>query len=428
MSRTRPANLKLLLRQEDIEHVGRGSRESLNDSPKVPGGSGPEAWKTELNRLRAEWEENRRQDLVMGAAAYGIALGVPPEKILEDLLALAEENEDPEIEQRQDAVNRTLSKHAQGERVAWRPYYQRAGLEPPMSKGPSSEVIRELEFLKTSAVKRVWKGKGGLTDRDIYLSSVEVSEVHGTPHEKGVEISISVRDLALRAKVSKRTVINSLKRLQQDHLIERASGGKGIESGSLVLLVDKEELQAYSEAEEENQQLPDTTSYTRLRYGPHKLGKLAGLILGVLDSHSPLTRPEIAKILNRKSRDLKVPLERLIQRELVEFDEESRCYWLPLDYPQVLFRELERDGTFAVEARDKKRFREEREAFYQRVMTDQVEENLGADDHEGDNFTTPSLKKTGGVVKISLSFHEDKGIYRSYGKLGYPHNQTETRM
>jgi hypothetical protein len=62
----------------------------------------------------------------------------------------------------------------------------------------------------------------------------------------------------------------------------------------------------------------------------------------------------------------------------VEFDEESRCYSLPADYPHILIRELERDGTYAVEARDRKRFREEREDFHNRVLADRERENVGA--------------------------------------------------
>jgi DNA-binding MarR family transcriptional regulator len=365
------------VRQEGLEDVGRRTDEGLFDGPNTSWGVGPEAWETELNRLRPKWEETRRQDLTMGAAAYGLALGVPPEKVREDLLNLAKASDDPEIEKRRDAVNRTLSKHAEGKRVAWRTYYQRAGLEPPRGKYPSPEVLFELEFLKAKVLEKVWKGKGGLTNRDAYLSLIEVSQAHGTPHERGVEISISTRDLASRAGVSRETVIKALQRLERVGLVERASRGRGAESGSLLLLVNGDELQAYRDAGEGDQQVPDPTSSPRLRYGSHKLGKLAGAILGVLETSGPMTRPEIARALNRKSRDIKAPIHRLESRELVEFDEESRCYSLPADHPQVLVRELERDGTYAVEARDRKRFREEREAFYKTVLADREGANVG---------------------------------------------------
>ena len=57
-----------------------------------------------------------------------------------------------------------------------------------------------LDELRRRASERAWRGKGGLTDRDVYLSLIEVAQDHGSVCDDGMRISISVRELSQRAR------------------------------------------------------------------------------------------------------------------------------------------------------------------------------------------------------------------------------------
>src|SRR4051794_23172924 len=90
-----------------------------------------------------------------------------------------------------------------------------------------------LEVLKRRAHEKMWKGPGGFTDYDVYRSMIEVGQKRfGKLHTEGVEVSISVRELSLLARVSYSGTVRSLRRLEQAGLITRALRGGGTKAGS----------------------------------------------------------------------------------------------------------------------------------------------------------------------------------------------------
>ena len=55
-----------------------------------------------------------------------------------------------------------------------------------------------------------FRGRGGLTDRDVYRSLIEVGQEHGTLWDHGIRVSVSVRELSRRARISYASTLRSL--------------------------------------------------------------------------------------------------------------------------------------------------------------------------------------------------------------------------
>jgi hypothetical protein len=321
---------------------------------------GLEAWDTEMARLQEAWVEGKRQHLTLGATAYGIkSLGIPADRIKSSIEALERASSDPEVDQRMKAVDRTVQRHVRGERVAWVKFYKLAGVEPPLSnKVVPYEVILKLHALEDRLSSALFKGMGGFTDLDILYSLIEVGKRYGKPHAEGVEVSISVRDLAEVARVGSDTVSNSLKRSGRDGWVFRASKGRGTHSGSLVLLIDDEALHSVTDesAVEQDLHIP----IPRFRWGAGKMGKTSRPILQILQRLQPCTRADVARAMGRESRGIRDPMNRLWEHGLVVYDEETNTYTLPPDLQDRLFEVLLADGTLATDFKHKKRFEKER--------------------------------------------------------------------
>src|SRR5829696_1762425 len=78
-------------------------------------------------------------------------------------------------------------------------------------------------------------GRSGPTDRAVYVALLITARRYGQPSRGGIKVYISVRDLALAAGTSKPTVMKALDRLRAQGLVYRASGGRGVKAGALVL-------------------------------------------------------------------------------------------------------------------------------------------------------------------------------------------------
>jgi predicted transcriptional regulator len=221
-----------------------------------------------------------------------------------------------------------------------------------------------LDELRRRASDRAWRGKGGLTDRDLYLSLIEVAKDHGSVCDDGLRISISVRKLSQRARVSYASTLRSLnERLIPAGLVKRSTGGWGQTSGSLILLIDDNALHSrgQSTADVNNSKSPTP----RFRWGAGKLGKLSGLVIEILHASGPCTRPEIAKALGRNSKDIKSTLNRLVASGLVERDGDT--YSLPANFETILEERFLSDGTIETDRKHKELYEKEREAYARQV-------------------------------------------------------------
>jgi hypothetical protein len=211
-----------------------------------------------------------------------------------------------------------------------------------------------LDELRRRASERDWRGKGGLTDRDVYLSLIEVAQDHGSVCDDGMRISISVRELSRRARISYASTLRSLNnRLVPAGLVTRSAGGWGQTSGSLILLIDDDALDSRGR----------TTADVNNSKGPTT--KFSGLVIETLHASGTSTRPEIAKVLGRKSREIKSILNRLVASGLVE--RAGDTYSLPANFETILEERFLSDGTIETDRKHKELFEKEREAYARQV-------------------------------------------------------------
>ncbi|MDQ3521496.1 MAG: BlaI/MecI/CopY family transcriptional regulator, partial [Gemmatimonadota bacterium] len=193
-----------------------------------------------------------------------------------------------------------------------------------------------LEEMRRRASERPWRGKEGLTDRDVYGSLIDVAQEHGSVSDDGIRVSISVRELSRWARIGYRATLRSLnERLIPAGLVKRSAGGRGRTSGSLVLLADSN---ASDSDERSTADVNNSNPVPRFRWGSGKLGKLSGVVVEALHASGPCTRPEIAKALGRKSRDVKSTLNRLVESGLVERDGDT--YALPAHFEELLHKQF----------------------------------------------------------------------------------------
>jgi CRP-like cAMP-binding protein len=354
------------------------SRVAKYSSPKPAsasrsGANRVSAAKDALEHLRDEFErvapffvESHRQSLVMGLTAYAVrALGLDADAVRSEVSAFIKGRDTDELPRRLEALERTLAKYARNPvDIAWKEYYERAGLTPPGKPGISREIRGRLELAARAISERTWRGTAGLTDRSIYVALLLVAAEHGTVHERGVAVSVSTRDLALRAGVSDKTVSSALARLKDDGVVVRDNHVKRsfTDAGTLVLIVE-----GVSELLHSFPLLGGLREWGHLYTHPacmyRRLGKVAAPLLIVLLTNSrPLTRPELARSLGRSSRDIRKPLERLLLHRVVS--ETADAFELSPAWREALERAAAVTGAHAAQNRQRAVHAGERAALH----------------------------------------------------------------
>ncbi len=327
------------------------------------------AWQAEVKRLDRFWIEGRRQHLALGVAAYGLTIGITADTIRKDIKCLETKSDSPEVKERLKAVDGTVEKHDRGDRVAYRKWYRLADVEPPVGgRVVPYEVFLKLKILEEKLRCANFKGVGGLTDFDVLTELLEVGRRYGESHPWGVKVSISVRDLALRARAGATTISASLKRLEErePRWVKRLDRGVGTNSGSVVLSISKEDVDSYELPEEDTEaegQGKTNFHIPYFRWGTGELGKMIRPILQHLQVLQPCLRADIARAMGRNSRDIKEHMKRLRKYGLVEYDETTHLYTLPTDFESRLSQALFANGIHQTDLRHKNLFERERMAF-----------------------------------------------------------------
>jgi len=203
-----------------------------------------ERWQVELERLEPLWTRGRRQHLAVALAGYGMAgLGIAPEAIKDAVTTLCERTQDREVKRRLQAVTITAKKFARGEPIAWRPFYDDAGLEPPTRLEVSAEVHRRLEqgIFTLFNDNDTWKGKKGNSAHLVYGTLLWFAWRFGGEHERGVEVAVSLRHLTLEANLgSKDTTRRALQYLERCGLVGQGEASEWLETGQFVLFFEFE--------------------------------------------------------------------------------------------------------------------------------------------------------------------------------------------
>ena len=115
------------------------------------------------------------------------------------------------VKERLGALRNTLVRLSNGERVAYRAFYERAGVEPPATGGASEETKTLLARIEGAvADPNRWRGRAELTQQKVLLAVIGVAKEFGRPVEGGVSVDLSTRDLAVKASVERKAVMRSL--------------------------------------------------------------------------------------------------------------------------------------------------------------------------------------------------------------------------
>jgi putative DNA primase/helicase len=301
----------------------------------------------------------KRGDTLFRIACSLRARGCEYDRILSELRQVNQERCSPPIGAHpEDRDDREVEKIA--ESVVSRYPAGDASPEPP------PEVLKNVEALFSEVLERLeWTGRGGPTDRAVYVALLITAQRYGQPSRGGIKVYLSVRALALAAGVSKTTAIRALDRLRKRKLVYRASEGRGTKARALILSVS----QAFTTqpgggvGKESGQPLRDVMrELLRLRWGPGRLGKTCALYLEVIARLGGATLSEItARSGGRRRDNVCRALAEAEGRALVECSGEM--YRLVPEFAAALQNELRGSGIERSERLDRQRYERQREAF-----------------------------------------------------------------
>lgn len=323
----------LLLEQRPVMKVRRVSRQFTGDPEPV--------WYAELERVRRVWQEGVRTSLSLGVAAFGLFIGIAPEQVLADLDRLMVDARDEERKWHLGAVHDTISRWqcfqdgSSTERTAFKTFYERAGIEPPFGAGVDEKARAFLKRLNLNVPHLAWPGRGGETDLSIYRTLLELAGCHGrsTAAFDGVEVSVSVRQLAERVRLSVSSVHASLQRLTIAERVSRASKGQGEDSGVLVLMEVKPNIQSTLVCAEalltltrERALPPNPDLQNTVLHASLGLPGRTKFVIFSLEREPNLTCTQISKRIQRDSRDTRKTLIALV--ELGVLQRTNRSYAL----------------------------------------------------------------------------------------------------
>jgi hypothetical protein len=152
-----------------------------------------------------------------------------------------------------------------------------------------------------------WKGMGGAAARDVYLKLTESARSHGRIHRDGIRVQKAHGPLALEAKVSSRTLVKCIGRLEELGLLYRDNEGrKSKQAGHFVLRADVkhkgETIPTEGNATPQLQTCGPCTLHLRaprLRWPQPKYTPRRGLVTGtrkVRQGVKPEPRPAIKRL------------------------------------------------------------------------------------------------------------------------------------
>ena len=251
----------------------------------------------------------------------------------------------------------------------------------PQTPGP--EVLEILDEIEEVLWRIGWRGMGELSARDVYVALIVLARRYGSKIPAGVRVSISIRALALKAAVSKPTVIKAIRRLRKAGLIRKDDADRtGTQAGAFVLLAPRANVDHSSTAESirgAEQASGKTLRAPRLRWSAprfdrvgneyirttiKRLGKGCGAVIDALErAGGSATVEELADTLHKaRIRDLRRRvIARLEATGVVECSGNSVS--LAADWLEVLGQERMLSGEIEAHRRDMQRYAREREAY-----------------------------------------------------------------
>ena len=327
-----------------------------------------ELLQAEFTRVAPVWASGRpikhRQDLVMGLSAFALrGLGMPRHEVQPMLEAFLKEVGDNEPKRRLDAFARTAAKHERGLLVAWHAYYKEVEVEPPTtSRIVTHGVLAKLAVCLRMLQGRSWNGNSGKSDRCVYAALLELAATYGTEHAEGVLVSVSTRDLAVHANVSRPTLRKAMGRMACSNLVRRHDRGGLDIAGIILLLVQHDASNLTHSSSSTGSVIGGLNEWVSLDTHPafrrKFLNATAVDVVHVLQSASvPLTLPQINTAVG-KNRS-KACAKLVSANVIVEDDGRYSC---PPDLYKRLDRAAETSGALQAREGQRLQYEDEREA------------------------------------------------------------------
>jgi len=230
----------------------------------------------------------------------------------------------------------------------------------------SPEVLATVAYLKQRADSRPKTGVAAHSRWAVYRALLDNANRHGRMHrDRDIAVSISVRDLALSAGVSKPTALSALKALEKSRLVYRISGERGANSGVLALRVPLRRAPTFTTRttpQDSRKEEKDGALY-QLRQG-YGIGKATGEVLEkvVERGETGIGRGELAGELGKKPESLRRSLKRLVELGLIERLRRG-TYRAVQNWRRVLERERVMSGEAKSENLDRAAYARQRERF-----------------------------------------------------------------
>lgn len=352
----------------------RGKAQQPVSNPQSDPSTALERFHAELQRLSPIWQKGKRQDLILGLSAFGCYLGLPIGKVSVDLQAFLQHQGDKDFAERLRGVERTIQKYSQGQRISYRYWYAKAGVDAPSAAKPKAEFLQQgLIQLRQQLNQESWVGEGGLSDYAVYKTLIETAEQFGelepTSSPAYISITLSRRDLLIKSGLaSLKTLYKSLGRLSRRGLVQGGIPSRGIKAGGFFLALKACNTNsippacALSLCQGKKSVTPLTQSYPRLVFRRGKgLGKLAERVLdGLLELGGTATLEEICTHLQRTYSQIEKPLTSLNFYGVTDFTSDLDGITLASKWQEGLIEAAKRTGALEAVARLKARFAKER--------------------------------------------------------------------
>jgi transposase len=190
----------------------------------------------------------------------------------------------------------------------------------------SPEALEALGGVEARFWRAEWKGMGWKSARDVVVVLIEEARKHGRLIPAGVRVTLSIRDLALAAGISKPSTYKAIRRLKEAGWLRQDNGERsGTEAGAFVLRANVDHSptgEASASVGASGKPLRAPFTAPRLRWSrPHyeregdelvrttvyRLGKTAGAVLDALElAGGSMGLGELADVLGAKRpRDLR---------------------------------------------------------------------------------------------------------------------------
>lgn len=267
-------------------------------------------WRQELERVRPFWKAGVRNSLCLALAGFACYLGVPDEHIEDDVLEIVRASGDY-IAERRRSIQATLKRRrdqraGKSVRIAFKPFYALAGLEPPLRPRLEDDLESKLTKLERFELRQFSLQKAEVRNRMVLLAIIEYARRFGQQHERGIEVSVSRRELAERLGFGKSTVSNAIADLKRQNKVQSQDTADKLAAETLVVILDSLITPCSSSG----------VSVSLLRSLSFTPGSYHNLLLALLH-HQTLSSEELSSLCQQKPNTIKTQLRTLTKNGAV---------------------------------------------------------------------------------------------------------------